>query len=158
MAVMMIDVDHFKKVNDSYGHQVGDEVLKHVAKIIGSTIRADDYFARYGGEEFCILLPSTSKDEAYILGERLRQIYVENSYIFEGQHLRSTISIGIADSLDVGTEFKLLVQAADKALYEAKQAGRNLVKQHSSLTAVTSVQFPEANLVPGADEKSVTTM
>jgi diguanylate cyclase (GGDEF)-like protein len=158
MAVMMIDVDHFKKVNDSYGHQVGDEVLKHVAKIIGSTIRADDYFARYGGEEFCILLPSTSKDEAYILGERLRQIYVENSYIFEGQHLRSTISIGIADSLDVGTEFKLLVQAADKALYEAKQAGRNLVKQHSSLTAVTSVQFPETNLVPGADEKSVTTV
>lgn len=133
MAVMMIDVDHFKTVNDRFGHQVGDEVLKHVAKIIETTIRADDYFGRYGGEEFCILLPSTAKDEAYAMGERLRQIYADTSYLFDGQHIHSTISIGIADSADVGTEFKTLVQAADKALYEAKQAGRNLVMQHASV-------------------------
>jgi len=133
MAVVMIDVDHFKNVNDRYGHQVGDEVLRHIAKTIGTAIRAGDYFARYGGEEFCILLPSTTKDEAYVLGERLRQIHVDNPFIFDGQRLQSTVSIGIADSVDVGNEFRLLILAADKALYEAKQAGRNLVMQHSSL-------------------------
>jgi diguanylate cyclase len=133
LAVVMIDVDHFKKVNDSYGHQVGDEVLRHVAKTIEMAIRADDYFARYGGEEFCILLPSTTKDEAYVLGERLRQVYADNPFSVDGQRLQSTISIGIADSVDVGTDFKSLVLAADKALYEAKLAGRNLVMQHSSL-------------------------
>jgi len=135
LAVMMIDVDHFKKVNDRYGHQVGDEVLRHVAKTIGAAIRTDDYFARYGGEEFCILLPSTTKDEAYVLGERLRQAYADNPFVIDGQRLQSTISIGIADSVDVGKAFKSLVLAADEALYDAKQAGRNLVMQHSRLRA-----------------------
>ena len=132
---MMIDVDHFKKVNDRYGHQVGDEVLRHVAKTIGAAIRTDDYFARYGGEEFCILLPSTTKDEAYVLGERLRQAYADNPFVIDGQRLQSTISIGIADSVEVGKAFKSLVVAADEALYDAKQAGRNLVMQHSRLRA-----------------------
>lgn len=136
IAVMMIDVDHFKKVNDRYGHQVGDEVLRHLAKTIEAAIRADDYFARYGGEEFCILLPSTTKNEAYVLAERLRQVYADNPFLFASQRLPSTISIGIADSVDAGTEFKLLVQAADNALYEAKQAGRNLVMQYSPLNQI----------------------
>lgn len=133
MAVMMIDVDHFKLVNDRYGHHVGDEVLKHVARTISAAIRTDDYFARYGGEEFCILLPQTSKDEAYRLAERLRKVYADNPFVFDGQSLRSTISIGIADSIEAGQEFRSLVVAADQALYEAKQAGRNLVMQHSRL-------------------------
>lgn len=137
MTVVMIDVDHFKKVNDRYGHQVGDEVLRHVAKTIGMAIREDDYFARYGGEEFCILLPTTTEDAAYVLGERLRQLYADNAFLFNGQRLRSTISIGIADSVDVGAEFKLLIQAADKALYQAKQSGRNLVLRHSRLNQVS---------------------
>ncbi|MGE5471517.1 MAG: GGDEF domain-containing protein [Bacteroidota bacterium] len=137
MTVVMIDVDHFKKVNDRYGHQVGDEVLRHVAKTIGTAIREDDYFARYGGEEFCILLPTTTEEAAYVLGERLRQLYADNAFLFNGQRLRSTISIGIADSVDVGAEFKLLVQAADKALYQAKQSGRNLVMRHSTLHQVS---------------------
>lgn len=137
MTVVMIDVDHFKKVNDRYGHQVGDDVLRHVAKTIGTAIREDDYFARYGGEEFCILLPSTTEDVAYVIGERLRQLYADNAFLFNGHRLQSTISIGIADSADVGADFKLLVQAADKALYQAKQSGRNFVMRHSRLNPVS---------------------
>lgn len=137
MTVVMIDVDHFKKVNDRYGHQVGDDVLRHVAKTIGAAIREDDYFARYGGEEFCILLPSTTEDVAYVIGERLRQLNADNAFLCNGHRLQSTISIGIADSADVGADFKLLVQAADKALYQAKQSGRNFVMRHSRLNQVS---------------------
>lgn len=134
MTLMMLDIDHFKNVNDRYGHQVGDEILRHAALTIQKAIREYDYFARYGGEEFCILLPATTKDEAFAQGERLRRLYAEAPFVLDGQPLHSTISIGIADSADTGTEFRLLVQAADQALYEAKQSGRNLVKVYSLQT------------------------
>lgn len=133
MAVMMIDVDHFKTVNDRFGHHVGDKVLQFLARTIETEIRTGDYFARYGGEEFCILLPASTEDEAFVLAERLRQVYADHATSFDGNSLQSTISIGIADSVSVGTEFKVLLQAADQALYAAKNAGRNLVIQHSSL-------------------------
>lgn len=133
LAVMMLDLDHFKKVNDRYGHQVGDEVLQHAARTIQKAIREYDCFARYGGEEFCILLPATTKHEAFAQGERLRRLYAEAPFVIDGHPLPSTISIGIADSADSGLEFRLLVQAADQALYEAKQSGRNLVKVHSAM-------------------------
>lgn len=132
LAIMMIDIDHFKSVNDRYGHQVGDEILRHAAQSIQSAIRDYDYFARYGGEEFCILLPATTKDEAFAQGDRLRRLYAEAPFVLDGQPLLSTISVGIADSSDIGGEFRLLVQAADQALYDAKQSGRNLVRVYSS--------------------------
>ena len=131
MAVMMLDVDHFKKVNDRHGHQVGDEILKHAVRTLGQSIREYDYLGRYGGEEFCILLPATTQEDASLLGERLRQIYADTPYLLAGTPVPSTISIGIADSVHAGNDFRMLVQAADQALYEAKQAGRNRVKLHA---------------------------
>lgn len=133
LAIMMIDVDHFKTINDQNGHQAGDKVLQHLATIALASIRRNDYFARYGGEEFCILLPSTREEEARILAERLCQAYADLTVQFDGNTLHSTISIGVADSTHAGLAFLALVSAADQALYQAKQAGRNRVMTHSVL-------------------------
>lgn len=133
LAIMMIDVDHFKSINDSYGHPTGDEVLRRLAAIAQTSIRTDDYFARYGGEEFCILLPSTTEQEALVLAERLRASYAAVVMEFSGKTLKSTISIGVADSTHVGQEFSSLVAAADQALYRAKQKGRNRVVSYSTM-------------------------
>lgn len=132
LAVMMIDVDHFKSINDRYGHPVGDEVLRRLAVVAQKTIRSDDYFARYGGEEFCILLPSTLEKDAWILADRLRQIYAAMVMEFGDVALSSTISIGVSDSIHAGVEFASLIAAADQAMYRAKQEGRNRVVMHSA--------------------------
>jgi len=132
LAVMMIDVDHFKSINDRYGHPVGDEVLRRLAETAQKTIRSDDYFARYGGEEFCILLPSTTEKDAWILADRLRQTYAATAMEFGGEVLRSTISIGVSDSKHAGLEFTALIAAADQAMYRAKQEGRNRVVMYSA--------------------------
>jgi diguanylate cyclase (GGDEF)-like protein len=132
LAILMIDVDHFKSINDRYGHPVGDEVLKRLAAIAHATIRSDDYFARYGGEEFCILLPSTTENDAWIIADRLRQNYAALAMEFGGEVLHSTISIGVSSSIHAGLEFTSLVAAADQAMYRAKQEGRNRVVMHSS--------------------------
>ncbi|BBP04745.1 hypothetical protein TPL01_31390 [Sulfuriferula plumbiphila] len=131
LAIMMIDVDHFKLINDRNGHQLGDKVLQRLAAVAQASVRSDDYFARYGGEEFCILLPSTTEEEARVLADRLRQAYAALTMEFGGEVLRSTISIGVADSIHVGLEFSALVSAADQAMYWAKQKGRNRVVAHS---------------------------
>ena len=131
LAIMMIDVDHFKSINDRYGHQVGDEVLRNLAMVAQKTIRRDDYIARYGGEEFCILLPSTSEKEAWILADRLRQTYAAMVMEFGGEVLHSTISIGVSNSIHAGVKFTSLIAAADQAMYRAKQDGRNRVVMHS---------------------------
>lgn len=136
LAIMMIDVDHFKSINDRYGHPVGDEVLRRLAAVAQKTIRSDDYFARYGGEEFCILLPSTLEKDAWTLADRLRQTYAAMTMEFGGETLRSTISIGVADSTHVGLEFSSLVAAADQAMYHAKQEGRNRVVMHSAYVLI----------------------
>jgi len=132
LAIMMIDVDHFKSINDRYGHPVGDEVLRRLAEVAQKTIRSDDYFARYGGEEFCILLPSTAEEEAWILADRLRQSYAAMAMEFGNEVLRSTISIGVSDSMHAGLEFTALIAAADQAMYRAKQEGRNRVVMYSA--------------------------
>ena len=131
LAIMMIDVDHFKSINDRCGHQVGDKVLQRLTHVMQAAIRSDDYFARYGGEEFCILLPSTTEEEARVLADRLCRAYAALTMEFGGEVLQSTISIGVADSNHVGLEFSALVAAADQALYRAKQEGRNRVVTHS---------------------------
>jgi diguanylate cyclase (GGDEF)-like protein len=133
LAIMMIDVDHFKSVNDRYGHPAGDEVLRRLVVIAQASIRTDDYFARYGGEEFCILLPSTTEKEALLLAERLRKVYAAMTMEFGGETLKSTISIGVADSTHAGLAISSLVAAADQALYRAKQEGRNRVISHSTM-------------------------
>ena len=127
LSVVMIDIDRFKLVNDRYGHLAGDEVLRSLTDLAHRTIRGQDYFARYGGEEFCLLLPTTSADEAAQLAERLRQLFAQDEIVFEAQALRCTISLGVADSSSAGLEFQALIGAGDQALYQAKQGGRNRV-------------------------------
>jgi diguanylate cyclase (GGDEF)-like protein len=135
LSLMMIDVDHFKSVNDRYGHPVGDTVLRHLAAIAQHAIRTDDFFARYGGEEFCILLLSTTEQEALVLAERLREVYAALTLEVGFETLKSTLSIGVADSARAGLDWPRLLSAADQALYCAKQAGRNRVVAHGALEA-----------------------
>jgi len=133
LTVMMLDVDHFKSVNDRFGHQTGDEVLRRLAAVAQASIRTDDYLARYGGEEFCILLLGTSEEDALSLAERLRRNFEQADIDYSGKSVRSTVSIGVADSTHVDLDFTALVAAADAALYSAKENGRNRVVAHSSL-------------------------
>lgn len=126
-SLMLIDIDNFKFINDNYGHLSGDEVLQRLTNIAISSIRTEDYLARYGGDEFCILLPSTSTEEALVVADRLRDAYASATFEFRGEVIQSSISIGIADSDNIGKEFINLIGAADQALYKAKQDGRNKV-------------------------------
>ncbi len=129
-SLLLIDIDNFKYINDNYGHPSGDEVLRRLTSIALATIRPEDYLARYGGDEFCILLPTTSADNALILANRLREAYASTTFVFKGNAIKSSISIGIADSSKIGIEFNGLVSAADQALYRAKHNGRNNVALH----------------------------
>ncbi len=128
-ALLMIDIDFFKQLNDSYGHHVGDQVLRDVASLLMKDMREVDTVARYGGEEFVIILPETSGPGAMLVAQRLRRA-MEQAKFFAGspratEHL--TISIGVA-VFDVDAQFKReLIEAADAALYEAKRRGRNQV-------------------------------
>lgn len=135
LCAMMIDIDFFKRVNDTYGHAAGDEVLRTVAGIIKDALRESDIPARYGGEEFAVLLPFTKIDEAKIVGERLRQKVeaaeiVINSESEKKQFIKVTISMGLAEYNNTETGEDLF-ERADKALYEAKTNGRNQVRVDS---------------------------
>ncbi|MCQ2738882.1 MAG: GGDEF domain-containing protein [bacterium] len=131
LCAMMIDIDFFKKVNDTYGHAAGDEVLRTVASVIKDNLRESDIPSRYGGEEFAILLPFTKPDEAKIVGERLRQAVEDKNIIvnlddLSKQNIKVTISMGISQYNGNETGENLF-ERADKALYEAKTSGRNRV-------------------------------
>lgn len=130
LSLLMLDVDHFKIVNDTYGHQVGDEVLKNLSKVILEMVRESDVVARYGGEEIAIITPNTDKEEAILLAERLRGIIQKSalaSIDATQEVIQITISIGVS-TLDILTMDKaILVEEADKALYEAKKLGRNRI-------------------------------
>lgn len=139
MTVILIDIDHFKKVNDKHGHLTGDDVLRHVAKVVAGILRASDVFGRYGGEEFCAFLPNTTESDAIGLAERIR-IGVEASPLkLENATIKTTISIGVADSVRAGYDFKGLVAAADGALYGAKNGGRNQVVSYTQITRDTKL-------------------
>lgn len=126
LCAMMIDIDFFKKVNDTYGHASGDTVLRTVATIIKEHLRESDIPARYGGEEFAILLPYTHIDEAQIVGERLRKAVEETSIPIDKKNINVTISMGLAE-FEPNLTGEELFKNADKALYEAKESGRNRV-------------------------------
>lgn len=134
LAMMLIDVDLFKSLNDNYGHPFGDTVLCRLVDVAHKSVRPDDYIARYGGEEFCMLLRSTNEDEAWRLAERLRQTYSELRLNAGDKTVSFTVSIGVADSTAVGLDFSALLSAADQALYRAKQSGRNRVVAYSSMS------------------------
>lgn len=132
LACMFLDIDKFKRINDTHGHQTGDEVLKSVAKVIQSQLRAGETIARYGGEEFVALLPQTEMQHARQIAERIRCcIAEENIQTHSGHTVKLTISIGLSmlPTEDMAVEMLAtrLVAAADKALYQAKHSGRNRV-------------------------------
>jgi len=133
LVCMLVDVDFFKQVNDQYGHQVGDRVLRQIASILGQDLRGSDVLARYGGEEFVLLLPNTTIVHGTAIAERLRANVEHNAFVIpEGVDLDVTVSIGLAcitPGIDTyGPDPAVwLVKKADSALYEAKQAGRNRI-------------------------------
>jgi two-component system cell cycle response regulator len=127
-AVVMVDVDHFKAVNDNYGHDVGDRVLKSTAQAISSTLRGEDQVARFGGEEFLIIVRGAVLEEVRILAERVRLVVEGNIVEAEGYRGRVTVSLGVA-SFDQGfTGVSEMMKAADEAVYQAKNLGRNQVR------------------------------
>jgi two-component system cell cycle response regulator len=127
LSFIMVDVDHFKRVNDTYGHSIGDKVLKEVAKAITSSCRVIDLPARYGGEEFAVTVPDETTEVAAVLAERCRQAVAGTQVTVGDQEVRVTASFGVASAVDV-LSAESLVEAADKALYRAKNAGRNRVE------------------------------
>jgi len=128
LTCILLDIDHFKKVNDTYGHQAGDAVLRAIANALQQEIRRYDVLARYGGEEFVILLRATALDNALLLAERLRRLSSELEFVFDQKNASVTVSLGVAsfdpDNPKSGDD---LVREADRYLYEAKERGRNRV-------------------------------
>ncbi len=128
-SLLFVDVDHFKRYNDTYGHLAGDEILKQIAGILADRARRSDVVARYGGEEFVAILPETTKEGALELAESVRSIVA--AYPFEGQESqplnRVTVSVGVASFPEDGTDALAIIDYADRALYEAKRLGRDRV-------------------------------
>lgn len=129
VGVVLLDIDHFKYVNDTFGHPMGDEVLKNVAKLVNAGIRVTDCAARYGGEEIAIVFTQTTAQGVLEVTERLRQTLEQFEHVYEGQRVKRTASfgVGVIDGKGVPLTPKDLVERADRALYCAKRGGRNRV-------------------------------
>ena len=127
LTVVMIDLDRFKRLNDTHGHAVGDVVLRHVANVLDGERREGDLLARYGGEEFVCALPHTSAEQAAAWAERVRRVLAEGRVATEAGHLAVTASFGVAARSSGITTPTALLSAADTALYQAKEEGRNRV-------------------------------
>jgi two-component system, cell cycle response regulator len=136
LALLMLDIDHFKALNDQYGHPVGDDVLRGIVGVLSETLRAEDVLARYGGEEFAVLVRGVSKENALVLGERLRRVVETMQLKHDDKPLPLTVSVGVsvfpiadgpegAPSEQSGAK---LIELADAALYRAKNGGRNRVE------------------------------
>jgi diguanylate cyclase (GGDEF)-like protein/hemerythrin-like metal-binding protein len=141
---MMIDLDHFKNVNDTYGHQAGDEILKMMGDILKGFARAEDVACRYGGEEFLLLLPKMALDTAQERAESLRQSFSSSALPFGEFRLNTTLSVGVAIYPGHGKSADELLQSADRSLYAAKRGGRNRVE----VEAMVPLAPPEAE--PGS--------
>lgn len=126
LSVVMFDIDHFKSINDNFGHLAGDYVLKELATLVKGRLRPDDILGRYGGEEFCAALPETNLPGAVSIAEDLRKRIEERRFVFEGEVIPVTVSLGCSE-LDGEMDVLQLIKAADEKLYEAKRGGRNKV-------------------------------
>jgi diguanylate cyclase (GGDEF)-like protein len=126
LSVALVDVDHFKDFNDQHGHQVGDDVLSEVARLLSKAVRGFDLVARYGGEEFGVVLPGTRLNDAKPLAERMRAALADHAFHVDGAELQVTASIGVAEA-QAGGNVEHLIKRADAGLYAAKEAGRNCV-------------------------------
>jgi diguanylate cyclase (GGDEF)-like protein len=124
---MMIDIDHFKRVNDNFGHRAGDHILKELAQIFLNRSRRVDYVCRYGGEEFSIILPEVDAMGAFRFASMLKESVAAHPFLFEKDDIPITISIGISDIMEGTQSADDLIETADRRLYMAKERGRNCV-------------------------------
>ncbi len=127
LSIAIIDIDFFKKFNDTYGHSCGDYVLKEVAYKILKNFRQTDFVFRYGGEEFAVILTETTGEKALIPLERLRKTIENSKFVYRGEQLNVTVSIGVSSNTDLENPWEMF-DDADRALYEAKNSGRNKVR------------------------------
>jgi diguanylate cyclase (GGDEF)-like protein len=149
LSCLMMDLDHFKQINDRYGHDAGDQVLKEVARRITGSLREVDLAARYGGEEFVVLLPHTGRVDARVVAERLLRNIRGQSFQFGSEVHTLTVSIGYAGNADVHSDrAEDLVKLADLALYEAKRAGRNRTVMYSADAAEERPATPSSAPAP----------
>ncbi len=131
LTLVLFDIDHFKKVNDTHGHQAGDHVLSEISALLTGALRAEDVFARYGGEEFAVICRGSDVTQGQIVAERMRKAVEVNKFVFEGTHIPVTISVGVAGLPDANVKDAAeLVSLADQSLYKSKHAGRNRVTVH----------------------------
>jgi len=135
LAMLMMDVDHFKWFNDQHGHLAGDEVLKRVAQVLAENMREMDLVARYGGEEFAAILPDTDLESGKVAAERVRAAIERDTLEFDGEVLRVTASVGLAQAT-VGDDAEGIIRRADEALYASKEAGRNCAHYQDGATCV----------------------
>ncbi|MFY8327236.1 diguanylate cyclase [Pseudoalteromonas sp. ZZD1] len=132
-TLLMFDIDHFKKINDEYGHRCGDEALRHIADLLRKTLRETDIAGRYGGEEFAVTLLDSDKEGAETFAERLRSLIENSSVYFDGQQIKMTVSIGYASFDENFERYEKWIEAADKALYASKDNGRNCITDYKNL-------------------------
>ncbi|HVR61621.1 MAG TPA: GGDEF domain-containing protein [Polyangia bacterium] len=126
LSLLLFDVDHFKRVNDTHGHQAGDHVLSELSNLMAGSLRVEDVFARYGGEEFGVICRGADGTQGRIVGERMRKAVESTAFTFEGRRIPVTISLGLVVLPDPGIkDATQLISAADSALYQSKNAGRN---------------------------------
>jgi diguanylate cyclase (GGDEF)-like protein len=133
VGVAMLDIDHFKSINDRWGHPVGDEVLEHFARVARVALREGDLFARMGGEEFCAVLAHADEDRAAHVAERIRSLCTEQPAQVQGAMIRYTLSAGVTSGQLLNGSFEHLVRFADRALYFAKQSGRDQIVRCSNM-------------------------
>ncbi|MDY6823287.1 MAG: diguanylate cyclase [Thermodesulfobacteriota bacterium] len=127
LSLIMIDIDFFKKINDTYGHQAGDHVLIQVAALFAGRLRGVDTLARYGGEEFCVLLPATPRQDAAMVAEEFRRLVEKEAFVYKDTTIHVTISLGVIETDGKTISLDVLLKNVDDALYSAKERGRNLV-------------------------------
>ena len=136
LSLIILDIDHFKRVNDIFGHLAGDHVLRHMSQVIRNNIRREDMMARFGGEEFVVILPEVNAAGAQTCAEKIRKLVEETEFTYEGARLPVTVSIGVARVTDEVADSMALIRQADAKLYEAKRTGRNRVCGTAEFTPV----------------------
>ena len=152
LSVAFIDIDRFKPINDSFGHNTGDVVLRHVARLLAESVRVNDLFGRYGGEEFMLVLPETLPADAVQLAEELRELVAREPVVVDDQPMKVTISIGIAGGRGSELQIDMLVDRADAAMYAAKSLGRNRTYLYREVDDEAPVR--RAPISPGRREQA----
>ena len=153
-SLVMIDIDHFKSVNDAYGHEIGNMTLKQLANILRGEVRTTDIVCRYGGEEFAIIFPETHLNLAVKVADRIREMIANSPLPFEGGEIQLTASMGASVYMKTSVlDFEDFVDSVDKYLYEAKQSGRNCICHidYAELRTVTEVGVDERAMLFNKD-------